>query len=274
MVQMKSASGEDQSSDDEDADLLLKWFEEYGEGRDQQAGEILMSAGEAPHWMARIDSGIAAVLDVEGAESHTLTVGDLFGELGLVGNRTRTATVQAVSQVSLKVLSYQTIDRFCGGSLEKRSSFDRALSELIASRVPDPLGPDGGWIALVAHDQKKDPLEKLVGQYRETLLNYKIVSTRTTGSRLSTRCQLPVRKLVCSGPLGGDLEIGAMAARGQLEAVIFLRDGLSSHAHGSDIDALVRACEIAEVPCATNRATAQMVLQSLPNGNSEGSSPC
>ena len=271
---MKSASSEGQSSDDDDADLLLKWFENHGEDRTELAGEILMSAGETPRWMARIDSGIAAVLDGDGAESHTLTVGDLFGELGLVGKRVRTATVQAVSQVSLKVLSYQTIDRFRGESLEQRSLFDQALSELIASRVPDPLGPDGGWVALVAHDQKKDQLEQLVCQYQQTLSNYKIVATRTTGSRLSSQCQLPVRKLVCSGPLGGDLEIGAMAARGQLEAVIFLRDGLSSHAHGSDIDALVRACEIAEVPCATNRATALMVLQSLPNGNSEGSSPC
>ncbi len=274
VTRLRSPAEDGSTSGADGVDLLIQWLDESGEGRDHQAGEIMVSAGEDPQWLARIESGIAAVLDDDGAEAHTISVGDLFGEMGLVGSRVRTATIQAVSPVSLRILSYQAIERHRGENLEKRSSFDRSLSELIASRVPNPASPDGGWIALVAHDQKKDQLEQLVCQFQESLSRYKIVSTRQTGSRLSSRCQLPVKRLVCSGPLGGDLEIGAMAARGQLEAVIFLRDGLSSHAHGSDIDALVRACEIAEVPYATNRATAQVVLQSLSKGNSEGPSPC
>ena len=190
---MKSASSEGQSSDDDDADLLLKWFENHGEDRTELAGEILMSAGETPRWMARIESGIAAVLDGDGAEAHTLSVGDLFGEMGLVGSRVRTATIQAVSPVSLRILSYQAIEKHRGENLEKRSSFDRALSELIASRVLNPAGPDHGWIALVAHDQKKDQLEQLVCQFQEALSRYKIVATRQTGSRalveVSVACQ-------------------------------------------------------------------------------------
>jgi methylglyoxal synthase len=69
-----------------------------------------------------------------------------------------------------------------------------------------------------------------------------------------------------SGPLGGDLQIGARLATGGVDAVIFLRDPMTAQPHEPDINALVRACDVHDVPCATNRASARILLQSLAAG--------
>jgi methylglyoxal synthase len=63
-----------------------------------------------------------------------------------------------------------------------------------------------------------------------------------------------------SGPMGGDLQIGARLAVGGLDGVIFLRDPMTPQPHEPDINALVRACDVHDVPCATNVATARLLL--------------
>ena len=241
----------------------MQWIDQYATARQYEAGDVLMSRGDPAEWMARIESGIVSVQNDAGEESHTVSVGDIIGEMGLVRNHLRTARLVAISQVSLMVIEYETIDQIRARSPEDRIIFEQMLSELISQRVPDPAAPEGGWIALVAHDRKKPQLLEIAEEFHDLLSKFKIVATRSTGAMLSVNCRLPIRRLVLSGPLGGDLEIGAMVARRQMEAVIFLRDGLSSHAHGSDIDALVRACEIADVPCGTNTTTARIILQGL-----------
>jgi len=66
-----------------------------------------------------------------------------------------------------------------------------------------------------------------------------------------------------SGPYGGDLQIGAMLAEGKVDLVVFLRDPMTPQPHEPDINALVRACDVHDVPCATNVATARMLLDTL-----------
>ena len=68
---------------------------------------------------------------------------------------------------------------------------------------------------------------------------------------------------VLSGPMGGDLQIGARLAVGGLDAVIFLRDPMTPQPHEPDINALVRACDVHDVPCATNVASARLLLRAL-----------
>ena len=63
--------------------------------------------------------------------------------------------------------------------------------------------------------------------------------------------------------MGGDLQIGARLAMGKIDAVIFLRDPMTAQPHEPDINALVRACDVHNVPCATNLASAQLLLQAL-----------
>jgi methylglyoxal synthase len=117
-------------------------------------------------------------------------------------------------------------------------------------------------VALIAHDHKKDDIVKLAGEYVDTLRRCELIATGTTGGRIADTHGLSVERML-SGPHGGDLQIGAQLAEGRVEMVIFLRDPMTPQPHEPDINALVRACDVHNVPCATNIATARMLLDDL-----------
>ena len=117
-------------------------------------------------------------------------------------------------------------------------------------------------IALIAHDKKKDDMIALAQQYAAFLKTCTLVATGTTGGRLQGEVGLDVERLL-SGPLGGDLQIGARLAVGEVDAVVFLRDPMTPQPHEPDINALVRACDVHNVACATNLASAHLVLSQL-----------
>ena len=89
-----------------------------------------------------------------------------------------------------------------------------------------------------------------------------LLATGTTGGRLEKEVGLTVQRML-SGPWGGDLQIGAQLAEGRVDAVIFLRDPMTPQPHEPDINALVRACDVHNIPCATNLATADLVMSAL-----------
>ena len=117
-------------------------------------------------------------------------------------------------------------------------------------------------IALIAHDRMKDLMVALAREYRDVLARHRLVATGTTGMRLRTEVGLDV-ECVLSGPMGGDLQIGARLAAGEVQVVVFLRDPMTPQPHEPDINALVRACDVHDVACATNLATARYVLGQL-----------
>jgi methylglyoxal synthase len=117
-------------------------------------------------------------------------------------------------------------------------------------------------IALIAHDHKKDDIVKLAGEYADTLKRCDLLATGTTGARVMAAHGLEVERML-SGPNGGDLQIGAQLAEGRVDMVIFLRDPMTPQPHEPDINALVRACDVHNVPCATNISTARMILDVL-----------
>ena len=117
-------------------------------------------------------------------------------------------------------------------------------------------------IALIAHDKKKDEMITLAAEYMDFLRGCHLVATGTTGGRLSNELGLTIERKH-SGPFGGDLQIGAMLVEGHLDAVIFLRDPMTPQPHEPDINALVRACDVHNVACATNVSTAHLVLCQL-----------
>jgi methylglyoxal synthase len=117
-------------------------------------------------------------------------------------------------------------------------------------------------LALVAHDEKKDDLLRLVRQYRTTLARLHLLATSHTGSQLSQELDLPV-ECMRSGPQGGDMQIGARIVEGSVDAVVFLRDPLTAHPHEPDIQALMKVCDVHGVPLATNLASAEILLRSL-----------
>ena len=117
-------------------------------------------------------------------------------------------------------------------------------------------------IALVAHNGRKDQMVQFAGQHIDVLSRFQIVATSTTGGILEEQLGLTVHRCL-SGPLGGDLQIGAMVAEGSIAAVIFLRDPLTAHPHEPDILALMKVCDVHNVPLATNLASAELLLTAL-----------
>lgn len=117
-------------------------------------------------------------------------------------------------------------------------------------------------LALIAHDRKKQDMVALAGEFLGLLGRCTLMATGTTGGRLQQECGLQVECLL-SGPLGGDLQIGARLAMGGVDAVVFLRDPMTPQPHEPDINALVRACDVHDVPCATNMSSARLLLQAL-----------
>ncbi len=117
-------------------------------------------------------------------------------------------------------------------------------------------------LALVAHDAKKEDMVKLVNKHRKVLGGFELIATRSTGQLVQKGSGLNVR-LMLSGPLGGDQQIGAMVASGAVQAVIFLLDPLTVQPHEPDIAALLRVCDVHNVPLATNVATAEALLHML-----------
>jgi len=121
---------------------------------------------------------------------------------------------------------------------------------------------DDPAIALVAHDDKKPDVVELAREYRTTLERVPLVATGTTGKRLIDRTPLDVER-VESGAWGGDVTIASRVAKGRIRGVVFLRDPHTAQPHEPDISALLRMCDVHDVPLATNRASAVGLLDGL-----------
>lgn len=115
-------------------------------------------------------------------------------------------------------------------------------------------------LALVAHDEKKDALEEFCVRHRDVLEAWELIGTGSSAERISKVTGLPVEGYL-SGPEGGDAQIAARVALGEVGAVIFLIDPLSAHPHDPDIDTLQRVCNVHNVPIATNLAAAELIIQ-------------
>lgn len=120
-------------------------------------------------------------------------------------------------------------------------------------------------IALIAHDKKKDDIVKLAIAYRDILAKHRLFATGTTGGRIIDATGLDIHRFK-SGPLGGDQQIGAYISDNKIDMVCFIRDPLTPQAHEPDISALLRLCDVYEIPLATNISSAEMLLRGLDVG--------
>jgi len=121
-------------------------------------------------------------------------------------------------------------------------------------------------IALIAHDAKKDKMVEFAIAYEDILKDHNLYATGTTGQKIMEATNLKVQRFQ-SGPLGGDQQIGAMVASETMDLVIFLRDPLTAQPHEPDINALLRVCDVHNVPLATNLATAEVLIKGLMRGD-------
>jgi methylglyoxal synthase len=116
-------------------------------------------------------------------------------------------------------------------------------------------------IALVAHDNKKQELIDWANQHKSLLSQHALVATGTTGQKLQDEVGLDVFRFK-SGPLGGDQQIGALIAEGELSALFFFWDPLNAQPHDPDVKALLRLCSVYNTPVACNVATANLLATS------------
>lgn len=119
-------------------------------------------------------------------------------------------------------------------------------------------------IALIAHDKKKNDIIDLAKKYKDVLSVHELYATGTTGTLIMGETGLTIHRMK-SGPLGGDQQIGAMLADGELDLIIFLRDPLTAQPHEPDVSALLRLCDVQQIPLATNATSAIVMLEALKN---------
>lgn len=123
-------------------------------------------------------------------------------------------------------------------------------------------------IAIIAHDKKKQLMIELCKEYKEVLEKHNLIATGTTGLMVMGATNLKITQMK-SGPLGGDQQIGSMIAENKLDLVIFLRDPLTAQPHEPDVSALLRLCDVANIPLATNMNSAEIMLRALGNNEIE-----
>jgi methylglyoxal synthase len=116
-------------------------------------------------------------------------------------------------------------------------------------------------IGLVAHDNKKQDLIEWARYNRRLLAIHDLVATGTTGTMLGRELDLPVTCLQ-SGPLGGDLQIGAMIADGTIDFLVFFWDPLEPQPHDTDVKSLLRIAVVWNIPVACDRASADFMISS------------
>jgi methylglyoxal synthase len=118
-------------------------------------------------------------------------------------------------------------------------------------------------LALIAHDQKKDDMVAFALMNRILLQPHDFVATGTTGGLIKNACSELNIKRLNSGPLGGDLQIGALIAEGKVDGLIFFVDPLTPMPHDVDVKALMRVALVYDIPMALNKATAELLLDTL-----------
>ena len=119
-----------------------------------------------------------------------------------------------------------------------------------------------GTLAVIAHDNKKADLVAWATFNRESLSRVNLVATRHTARLMQDKVGLSVEWLL-SGPEGGDAQIAVLVATRGVDAVFFFVDPLSARPHDPDIRALLRVCNVHNVPLASNPATADLMMASL-----------
>jgi len=120
---------------------------------------------------------------------------------------------------------------------------------------------EGRRIVVIAHDSKKKSLAEWATYNRGSLKEFEIWATESTGKMVLKETGLPV-KLLLSGPIGGDAQVGAMISEGKVDIVIFFWDPLTPRSHDVDVKTLLRLAVLHDVPIACNRSTADFLISS------------
>lgn len=117
-------------------------------------------------------------------------------------------------------------------------------------------------IAFLTPDSQKDELALLIQQHLPVFSRYALVAPEPLSQYLKNITGLPF-DAVSAISVGGDLEIAARVVQEQIVAVFCPLDFSQPAAPELDIMALLRVCQIHNVPLATNLATAEAIVDNL-----------
>ncbi|MGB1071267.1 MAG: methylglyoxal synthase [Planctomycetota bacterium] len=183
---------------------------------------------------------------------------NILGEISFVAGGLATANVETASEAVISRISFKQLNTLKSDG----PAFHRIYSSLTRLCIQRLSGAyHHRYIALVAHDSRKEDLIQLVNSHREFFEQHNLVSTENTGLKITEETGLKVARRVRTGVLGGDQQIGALVSEGLISAVVFLRDPLWAQPHSADVNALIRICELENVPLATNLASAEAILR-------------
>ncbi len=226
-------------------------------------GDVMIFEGSASTPLLIIDSGRVEITTASGSQL-ALDSPTVIGEQSLLTGRATNATVRAIGHVHGRELApaafWELVKVHSVGQ-----DIIQGLSRLMGDRLRDRFH-DSPYVALVAHDGRKDDLIAVVSEFRDYLCKQPLLSTKHTGERVQQDVGLNVARIVHSGPTGGDQEVGTLVVEGLVRAVLFFPDPLTAQPHFMDVGALQRVCDVCNVPMASNRGSGLHLLRSLSQG--------
>lgn len=224
------------------------------------AGSVLITKGERPSRLIQLVEGQVEILTRHGDRTR-LNAPSLIGEISYLGRVEAVADVVSLTDVRARVIYDDVLQAWGKQYPEKMMALHAELARIAIARLSGNFHER--YCAVVAHDGRKSELLTFINAHRSYFSSRALLATATTGARIEQELGIPVARRVLSGPVGGDQEIGALVSRGFVEAVFFYRDPLWAQPHQADVNALVRVCELANVPLATNDATARLIIAGL-----------
>jgi methylglyoxal synthase len=246
---------------------VLDAFKRMGKVQAFSNLETICKIDKKSYFIGFIVKGKATILDAHGATLAQVREGGIFGEVSFILDSTHTANVVGVGDGLFLRLEFQDINRFFESNPELHEPWVAWLSVQMAKRLTMFVNDMREYVALIAHDEKKETLINFAIEHYDLLYKVNLIATATTGRHLLEKASLNVSRSVSSGPIGGDQAIGSLITTGNIKAVIFFKDPLNAHPHGADIEALSRLCDVHNVPLATNTASAKLMLKGLLEDN-------
>jgi methylglyoxal synthase len=113
----------------------------------------------------------------------------------------------------------------------------------------------GKTLILIAHESKLPELIKLMKGKRHVFENYRLLATQETGEAIERELGLEVTHLF-SGRKGGEIQLCGLVCTNTVRAVYFIRDPVNPAFDEPDITPYYRACDLNNVPLASNMVSA------------------
>ena len=121
-------------------------------------------------------------------------------------------------------------------------------------------------IALIAHDAKKELMVQFCIAYCGVLSRHNLVATGTTGKTVGEATGLEITRFL-AGSQGGAQQIASRIGCDEIDLLLLFRDPLNPKPNEPDEQALLRLCDVHNIPVATNIATAEVLIHGLERGD-------